>query len=771
MAHYPADTFQEATEIAIEASNQLHRVINGDATTEITVEDGSKIPSVRKAQLDSMYFKSPIAWSVGTYAVDYLQLYKFAELNGTFSWWFSKSATNSTPILMTSTPHNDPNWILYSTDYTSLRQIYKRLAAEAGFNLVDGSFEDGAVLTSSSDVAWHQTDGKYYSWGGAFPKVVAAGLDPAVTAGFIMRSDAVFRGDLSSVDGDSLVGYATYSQIRAYTGDLKSIRCGGRTSIYSGDGAHGKFYRDDSDTTSADNDGTILIDALGRRWKRKFSGNVNIKWFGLDDTAYDNAKSYCDAIGAKLYVPSNTTVTTSTGKLFPKKGVIGDNRTTSKLLAVNASATSDDIGFTYNDLTTYSDSYGNVSDVWIGVNDDSPIMPVKLNVVSRGAGMSNVTIHTGTNACVGVQNFFYYKFDRVVFEGKYIASPVYGSNPLLGSAFKVVGGAEINNIEFNKCEFMDLDHVFDFSGTFVGSNAIGMYNCSYERIGKGLGSLAGAWVNFHECYIENLGLHGSSAYASDEASLLTSGAGNITFNKTLFNLATLPSDRSLFKPTIGTIRCVDCGGSLPSGLTSPVVYPITYSTRGVLVTENTPLFDSGKYEAWRHRPQQSAGGYGGSDKARPLMSSGEAALNRLHFTAYKKTGVYLLNTYTSAHVTIPASSKYSLIIEGNIFHRREDTNVISTEHFTGTLLIDTAAPADAAFVFVLNRTGASFDTTWDTPMSLHYVSTTNGYCLYQLQIPTKTGQSYASSIIFDVTARIDYISGTDSSVGIHPVNA
>ena len=30
----------------------------------------------------------------------------------------------------------------------------------------------------------------------------------------------------------------------------KSIRCGGRDVIYSGDGAHGKFYRDDADTAS-----------------------------------------------------------------------------------------------------------------------------------------------------------------------------------------------------------------------------------------------------------------------------------------------------------------------------------------------------------------------------------------------------------------------------------------------------------------------------------------------------------------------------------------
>ena len=210
MAHYPADTFQEATEIAIEASNQLHRVINGDATTEITVEDDSKIPSVRKAQLDSMYFKSPIAWSVGTYAVDYLQLYKFEETNGTFSWWFTKSATTTNQILMTSTPHSDPNWTLYSTDYTGLRQVYKRLAAEAGFNLVDGSFEEGGVLDSADDVLWYQADGKYYSWGGVLPKTAAAGTVPVVGAGtWVDRADVTLRGELGGDNGSELVTHKT----------------------------------------------------------------------------------------------------------------------------------------------------------------------------------------------------------------------------------------------------------------------------------------------------------------------------------------------------------------------------------------------------------------------------------------------------------------------------------------------------------------------------------------------------------------------------------
>ena len=106
MAHYPADTFQEATEIAIEASNQLHSVINGDANAEVIVEDGSKIPSVRKAMVDSLYFKPPIAWAQGAYEDTYNQLREFVD-GDVRTWWFAKGATVSTPVLMTTNPAID----------------------------------------------------------------------------------------------------------------------------------------------------------------------------------------------------------------------------------------------------------------------------------------------------------------------------------------------------------------------------------------------------------------------------------------------------------------------------------------------------------------------------------------------------------------------------------------------------------------------------------------------------------------------------------------
>ena len=58
-------TYSEAVEQTITAGEQIHQIVNGTATTEVTVEDGSKVPSIRKALLDNFYFKDPIAWQVG----------------------------------------------------------------------------------------------------------------------------------------------------------------------------------------------------------------------------------------------------------------------------------------------------------------------------------------------------------------------------------------------------------------------------------------------------------------------------------------------------------------------------------------------------------------------------------------------------------------------------------------------------------------------------------------------------------------------------------
>ncbi len=210
---FPAVTFQEATELAIEASNQLHGVINGDANAEVIVEDGSKIPSVRKAMVDSLYFKPPIVWAQGEYEDTYNQLREFVD-GDVRTWWFAKGATVSTPVLMSTNPATDINWTLWSavTRNAATYETQKRLAAEAGLNMV-GSFLLGATVTTTNDVVFYETDGKYYAWGGVIPEggyVIPAGSTPATDGGvgidvWYSKVELTLRDTLTALSGAALI--------------------------------------------------------------------------------------------------------------------------------------------------------------------------------------------------------------------------------------------------------------------------------------------------------------------------------------------------------------------------------------------------------------------------------------------------------------------------------------------------------------------------------------------------------------------------------------
>ncbi len=85
-------------------------------------------------------------------------------------------------------------------------QLLRRAASESGFNLVDGSFEDGAVTVNSNDVVWYQYDGKCY--GGVIGNVIAGSV-PSV--GWVNRISETLRSHLSSQSGSSLITHGNRS--------------------------------------------------------------------------------------------------------------------------------------------------------------------------------------------------------------------------------------------------------------------------------------------------------------------------------------------------------------------------------------------------------------------------------------------------------------------------------------------------------------------------------------------------------------------------------
>lgn len=210
-------------------------------------------------------------------------------------------------------------------------QTQKTLPAvlrDAGFFPVSWDFSTGGTLTVNDrdKVVYDPVSKTWYSYAGTLPVTVPASFNPVGSADWKPRTDPDLRGDfdsfvsdLADVDGISLVGGALYSDIRGYSGSASEIYCRG-VSDYN-DGGGGVFYKDSADTTSADNGGTILVDSLGRRWKRRYSGDVDIRWFGCKtDGVTDNfeplnrAIQWACASGNKVtfYVPKGVTYVSDT---------------------------------------------------------------------------------------------------------------------------------------------------------------------------------------------------------------------------------------------------------------------------------------------------------------------------------------------------------------------------------------------------------------------------------------------------------------------------
>lgn len=194
--------------------------------------------------------------------------------------------------------------LIYNTSKENDREQWRRILAEAGLTLVDGSFEEGATANNKTDAVWYIAGGQCYTWGSTFPRDVPAKSTPASTGGvglgaWVSVGGISLRTALAKESGFGLIGGATYSQIRANINATTRVYCLGKSNVF--DGGFGFFEVDTADTTSVDNGGTILVDAAGRRWKRQYDGNVNLLWFAKGDGTADDSAALQNAVNATKF--------------------------------------------------------------------------------------------------------------------------------------------------------------------------------------------------------------------------------------------------------------------------------------------------------------------------------------------------------------------------------------------------------------------------------------------------------------------------------------
>lgn len=95
-----------------------------------------------------------------------------------------------------------------------------------------------------------------------------------------VASDRVPFPGPTNVPGGDIKFLDDYDALRAYRGNDRVVFVTGHLGNVAVPGIAGFFFLDHQDITSSDNSGTVIVSREGHRWKRQYSGGVNIQWFG-----------------------------------------------------------------------------------------------------------------------------------------------------------------------------------------------------------------------------------------------------------------------------------------------------------------------------------------------------------------------------------------------------------------------------------------------------------------------------------------------------------
>jgi len=136
---------------------------------------------------------------------------------------------------------------------------------------------------------------------------------------------------VSSVDMSKVKPIDTISDLKALPHTPSTVWVSGYTN--KGDGAFGShIFEWDSASTEDDNKGTIIkLDSITTgRYKLRYDGSVNVKWFGASETRIDNEVPINKALSKykTIYIPAGTFKISAPIYLYSYSIIFGENKKT-----------------------------------------------------------------------------------------------------------------------------------------------------------------------------------------------------------------------------------------------------------------------------------------------------------------------------------------------------------------------------------------------------------------------------------------------------------
>ena len=180
----------------------------------------------------------------------------------------------------------DINGVAYPFPGTGHGDVVGPGSAVAG-DLVSFAGTTGTLIQDSGIPAARIVQGPSVSVEGALP--IFSG-----TGGSILSDSAIPSVGL-------ILSVPTIAALRAVIAStLPVIQCFVAGYHTGADGGEGTFWYNAADTTSADNGGTIIVDACGRRWYRETQSQpISVNWFGaVGDGTTDDSAAVLAAVAA-----------------------------------------------------------------------------------------------------------------------------------------------------------------------------------------------------------------------------------------------------------------------------------------------------------------------------------------------------------------------------------------------------------------------------------------------------------------------------------------